>query len=101
LHECCRSYRHCGGFSPGCPTNACIRAIIIIVTTITAQALVEEVRRGGVVDSTHQALLLTLCALGPQEVNQVRACVRACVHVVVRFASSFLRQGRLFCLQCL
>ena len=37
-----------------------------------AHALLEEVRRGGVVDSAHQGLLLTMCALGPEEVNEVR-----------------------------
>lgn len=37
-----------------------------------AHALLEEVRRGGVVDGAHQGLLLTMCALGPEEVNEVR-----------------------------
>lgn len=37
-----------------------------------AAALLEEVQRGGVVDSSHQALLLTLCALGPAEIAQAR-----------------------------
>lgn len=36
-----------------------------------AQLLLEEINRGGVVDGTHQALLLTLAAMGPEEVNQV------------------------------
>mmetsp|Transcript_12648 Transcript_12648/g.32515 ORF Transcript_12648/g.32515 Transcript_12648/m.32515 type:complete len:371 (+) Transcript_12648:191-1303(+) len=37
-----------------------------------AQLLLEEVAKGGVVDSCHQGLLLTLCALGPAEVSSVR-----------------------------
>ncbi|KFM25014.1 RNA 3'-terminal phosphate cyclase-like protein [Auxenochlorella protothecoides] len=37
-----------------------------------AAALLEEVSRGGVADSMHQALVLTLCALGPEEINEVR-----------------------------
>ena len=31
-----------------------------------------SVCRGGVVDGAHQALVLTLCALGPAELSQVR-----------------------------
>ena len=34
--------------------------------------LLEEVSKGGVVDSSHQGLLLLLCALGPEEINEVR-----------------------------
>ncbi|KAI3429824.1 hypothetical protein D9Q98_010137 [Chlorella vulgaris] len=37
-----------------------------------AHLLLEEVQRGGVVDSSHQSLLLLLCALGPDEMNEVR-----------------------------
>ena len=37
-----------------------------------ARCLLEEARRGGVVDGTHQGLLLLLCALGPEEVSKVR-----------------------------
>lgn len=37
-----------------------------------AYALLEEVARGGVVDTAHQGLLLMLCALGPEEVNEIR-----------------------------
>jgi len=37
-----------------------------------ANMLLEEVRRGGVVDSSHQAIVLTLCALGPPELSRVR-----------------------------
>lgn len=37
-----------------------------------AAALLEEVDRGGVVDGNHQGLALTLCAIGPEEVNEVR-----------------------------
>lgn len=38
-----------------------------------AQMLLDEVARGGVTDGTHQALLLLLAALGPEEMNQVGA----------------------------
>lgn len=38
---------------------------------VSSQSLLEEIRRGGVVDSAHQSLILTLCALGPQEINEV------------------------------
>lgn len=34
--------------------------------------LLDEIKRGGVVDGAHQGLLLTAAALGPQEVNKVR-----------------------------
>eukprot|EP00878_Enallax_costatus_P027957 GHUV01030150.1.p1 GENE.GHUV01030150.1~~GHUV01030150.1.p1 ORF type:complete len:340 (+),score=113.22 GHUV01030150.1:498-1517(+) len=37
-----------------------------------AQLLLDEVSRGGVTDGTHQALLLLLAALGPEEMNQVQ-----------------------------
>lgn len=37
-----------------------------------AHALLDEVARGGVVDSGHQGLVLLLCALGPEEINEVR-----------------------------
>jgi RNA 3'-terminal phosphate cyclase-like protein len=37
-----------------------------------AHALLEEVRRGGVSDGSHQGLLILLCALGPEELNEVR-----------------------------
>lgn len=37
-----------------------------------AHVLLEEIRRGGVVDGSHQGLALTLCALGPEEINQIR-----------------------------
>jgi RNA 3'-terminal phosphate cyclase-like protein len=37
-----------------------------------AHALLEEIQRGGVVDGAHQGLVLTMCALGPEEVNEVR-----------------------------
>lgn len=37
-----------------------------------ARLLLEEMQRGGVVDSGHQGLVLLLCALGPEEVNEVR-----------------------------
>lgn len=37
-----------------------------------AHSLLEEISRGGVCDSTHQGLLLLMCALGPGEINEVR-----------------------------
>lgn len=37
-----------------------------------ARALVEEIQRGGVVDGLHQSLVLTLCAVGPEELHRVR-----------------------------
>ncbi|GIL72254.1 hypothetical protein Vretimale_443 [Volvox reticuliferus] len=40
--------------------------------SMAAHLLLEEVRRGGVVDGGHQGLLLLLCALGPEEANSVR-----------------------------
>eukprot|EP00887_Chlorella_sp_A99_P003908 scaffold11.g3908.t1 len=60
-----------------------------------AYALLEEVSRGGVVDSTHQSLALLLCALGPEEVNEVRlgpltpAAVRTLRHVKEFFGVTF------------
>ncbi|KAL9679233.1 hypothetical protein QQ045_017089 [Rhodiola kirilowii] len=37
-----------------------------------ACALLEEIRQGGIVDSTHQGLLFLLCALCPPDVSRVR-----------------------------
>jgi RNA 3'-terminal phosphate cyclase-like protein len=37
-----------------------------------AMTLLEEIKEGGVVDSTHQSLLFTLCALCPEDVSKVR-----------------------------
>ncbi|CEF98801.1 RNA 3'-terminal phosphate cyclase/enolpyruvate transferase, alpha/beta [Ostreococcus tauri] len=37
-----------------------------------AEALVAEIQRGGVVDSTHQSLALILLACGPEQVSRVR-----------------------------
>ncbi|WPT10808.1 Putative RNA 3'-terminal phosphate cyclase-like protein [Picochlorum sp. SENEW3] len=34
--------------------------------------LLEEVSKGGVVDTSHQALILLMCAFGPEEINEVR-----------------------------
>ncbi|GFH09673.1 uncharacterized protein HaLaN_04858 [Haematococcus lacustris] len=42
------------------------------VGRLAAQALLEEVQRGGVVDGSHQPLILTLAALGPEEMHEVR-----------------------------
>jgi RNA 3'-terminal phosphate cyclase-like protein len=38
----------------------------------TALQLLEEVWKGGVVDSTHQPLVLLLMVLGPEDVSKVR-----------------------------
>ncbi|TYJ18226.1 hypothetical protein E1A91_A09G108500v1 [Gossypium mustelinum] len=37
-----------------------------------ASVLLEEIEKGGVVDSTHQGLLFLLCALCPKDVSKVR-----------------------------
>ncbi|GLJ45219.1 hypothetical protein SUGI_0951760 [Cryptomeria japonica] len=37
-----------------------------------AMMLLEEIKKGGVVDSTHQGLLFLLCALCPEDVSKVR-----------------------------
>jgi RNA 3'-terminal phosphate cyclase-like protein len=37
-----------------------------------AYMLLEEVSKGGVVDTSHQGLILLMCALGPEEINEVR-----------------------------
>ncbi|GKV14078.1 hypothetical protein SLEP1_g24999 [Rubroshorea leprosula] len=37
-----------------------------------ASVLLEEIKHGGVVDSTHQGLLFLLCALCPEDVSKVR-----------------------------
>ncbi len=42
------------------------------VGQVGARLLLEEVRRGGVVDGSHQSLALTLAALGPDEISQLR-----------------------------
>ncbi|KXZ50132.1 hypothetical protein GPECTOR_17g1005 [Gonium pectorale] len=42
------------------------------IGTTAAHLLLEEVRRGGVVDGSHQGLMLLLCALGPEEANSLR-----------------------------
>jgi len=57
------------------------------VGRVAAQALLEEVKRGGVVDGGHQGLLLLLCALGPEEMHELRlgpltpAAVRTLRHI--------------------
>lgn len=55
-----------------------------------ARGLFEEIRRGGVVDSAHQGLLLMLCALGPQEVHEVR------LGLLTPYAVSTLRHLKAF-----
>jgi RNA 3'-terminal phosphate cyclase-like protein len=37
-----------------------------------AESLVAEIQRGGVVDSSHQSLALTLLAIGPEQVSRIR-----------------------------
>ena len=38
----------------------------------TAASLLEEIQRGGVVDHRHQRVVLLLCAMGPELLNEVR-----------------------------
>ena len=42
------------------------------IGTHAAMQLLEEIKEGGVVDSTHQSLLFILCALCPEDVSKVR-----------------------------
>ncbi|KAG2490367.1 hypothetical protein HYH03_011169 [Edaphochlamys debaryana] len=42
------------------------------VGVAAAHLLLEEIKRGGVVDGGHQGLFLLLCALGPEEANSLR-----------------------------
>jgi RNA 3'-terminal phosphate cyclase-like protein len=42
------------------------------IGTRAAMQLLEEIKEGGVVDSTHQSLLFILCALCPEDVSKVR-----------------------------
>ncbi|KAI4385424.1 hypothetical protein MLD38_003451 [Melastoma candidum] len=42
------------------------------VSEETVARLLSDIKRGGVVDSTHQGLLFILCALCPQDVSKVR-----------------------------
>ncbi|GAX85703.1 hypothetical protein CEUSTIGMA_g13117.t1 [Chlamydomonas eustigma] len=42
------------------------------IGSLAAHALLEEISRGGVVDGTHQSMVLLLAAIGPEEANQVR-----------------------------
>ena len=44
----------------------------------TALQLLEEVWKGGVIDSTHQPLVLILMVLGPEDVSKVSKCT--CIH---------------------
>jgi RNA 3'-terminal phosphate cyclase-like protein len=76
-----------------------------------AHALLEEVARGGVTDSVHQGLILTLCALGPEEINEVRLgpltpyAVRTLRHLReffgVQFAVRPERDSRTIFLSCI
>lgn len=40
------------------------------VGELAAAQLLEEIKRGGVVDSLHQSFLLSLCALTPEDVSR-------------------------------
>ncbi|KAG0566996.1 hypothetical protein M758_7G096900 [Ceratodon purpureus] len=42
------------------------------IGSCAAMRLLEEIKEGGVVDSTHQSLLFILCALCPEDVSKVR-----------------------------
>lgn len=42
------------------------------VGAFAAALLLEEIQRGGVVDELHQRILLCLCAMGPELINQIR-----------------------------
>jgi RNA 3'-terminal phosphate cyclase-like protein len=76
-----------------------------------AQLLLEEVQRGGVVDGGHQPLLLTMCALGAAEINQVRLgpltpqAVRTLRHIKdffdVQFSIKAERESRTLFLSCI
>lgn len=58
---------------------------------VGARLLLEEVRRGGVVDGSHQPLALMLAALGPDEISQLRLgpLTPAAVHTL-RHVKDFL-----------
>eukprot|EP00897_Mesotaenium_endlicherianum_P003423 jgi/Mesen1/3108/ME000184S02169 len=43
------------------------------VGTHAARCLLQQIKQGGVVDSTHQGLLFLLCALCPEDVSKVRS----------------------------
>mmetsp|Transcript_1384 Transcript_1384/g.4809 ORF Transcript_1384/g.4809 Transcript_1384/m.4809 type:complete len:392 (-) Transcript_1384:2279-3454(-) len=62
---------HTGGKARGSDRGARI-ALPEDVGELAAAQLLEEVRRGGVVDSLHQSFLLSLCALTPEDVSRVR-----------------------------
>lgn len=76
-----------------------------------AHLLLEEINRGGVVDSTHQGLVLMLCALGPEEVNEVRLgpltpyAVRTLRHLKsflgVQFSAKPERESQTIFLSCI
>ncbi|EIE18987.1 putative RNA 3'-terminal phosphate cyclase [Coccomyxa subellipsoidea C-169] len=60
-----------------------------------AHALFEEISRGGICDSAHQGLVLLFCALGPEELNEVRLgpltphAVRTLRHLKAFFGVTF------------
>ena len=63
-----------------------------------ARVLLEEVRRGGAVDSTHQALMVVFAACGPAELHRFRlgplspSCIRALREVRRFLGTTFLLQ---------
>ena len=59
-------------FTAGGPAAASTGEMPEDVGTMGAQLLLEEIRRGGVVDSQHQPVVLMLMAMGPEDVCKVR-----------------------------
>ncbi|CAD7704662.1 unnamed protein product [Ostreobium quekettii] len=73
--EACASYRQGQGKGPSALQGQVAEEVLVVPEDIgkhAAAALLEEVHRGGVVDGCHQALLILLCALGPELINEVR-----------------------------
>ncbi|KAL3143392.1 hypothetical protein ABBQ38_002216 [Trebouxia sp. C0009 RCD-2024] len=85
--------------SAECTANAALKGEAAMVPEEVgrkaAHMLLEEIHRGGVTDGTHQGLLLLLCALGPEEINEVRLgpltpySVRTLRHLKDFFAVTF------------
>jgi RNA 3'-terminal phosphate cyclase-like protein len=73
--ECCATSTSSSQSLKGVVNDSVYEEPILVpedIGKMAAQMLLEEINRGGVVDGSHQALLLILAALGPEEVNQVR-----------------------------
>lgn len=73
--EACASYRQGQGKHLPAPQGQAAEEPLVVPEDIgkhAAAALLEEVHRGGVVDGCHQGLLILLCALGPELINEVR-----------------------------